>query len=80
MPAQAAAFVGIRNEREFYSDHYLAEILSRDLRGTLRRWRAKAEADGESARTPDATLRALAADFRKFRDKFEREATDGRAD
>ena len=76
MPAQAAAFVGIRNEREFYSDHYLAEILSRDLRGTLRRWRAKAEADGESARTPDATLRALAADFRKFRDKFEREATD----
>ena len=76
MPAQAAAFVGIRNEREFYSDHYLAEILSRDLRGTLRRWRAKAEADGESARTPDAKLRALAADFRKFRDKFEREATD----
>ena len=77
MPTQAAAFIGIRNEREFYSDHYLAEILSRDLRGTLRRWRAKAEADGESARTPDATLRALAADFRKFRDKFEREATDG---
>ena len=76
MPAQAAAFVGIRNEREFYSDHYLAEILSRDLRGTLRRWRAKAEADGESARTPNARLRALAADYRKFRDKFEREATD----
>ena len=76
MPAQAAAFVGIRNEREFYSDHYLAEILSRDLRGTLRRWRAKAEADGESARTPNARLRALAADYRKFRDKFERKATD----
>ena len=77
MPSQAvAAFVGIRNEREFYSDHYLAEILSRDLRGTLRQWRAKAEEDGESARTPDARLRALAADYRKFRDKFEREATE----
>ena len=59
-PKQAATFVGIRNEREFYSDHYLAEILSKDLRGTLGKWRKKAEREGGPASTPDARLRGLA--------------------
>ena len=32
MPAGlATTLVGVHNEREFYSDHYLSEILSSDL-------------------------------------------------
>lgn len=65
-------FIGIHNEREFYSDHYLAEILARDIQGTLGQWRKAAESDSE-ARTPDASLRSLAGEYGRFRERFERE-------
>ena len=67
-------FIGIHNEREFYSDHYLAEILARDIQGTLGQWRKAAEGDSE-ARTPDASLRSLAGEYGRFRERFERERT-----
>ena len=65
-------FIGIHNEREFYSDHYLAEILAWDIQGTLGQWRKAAESDSE-ARTPDASLRSLAGEYGRFRERFERE-------
>ena len=72
MPATTAAtFTGIHNENEFYSHHYLSEIFSGDIRATVDRWRDAADADG--GRTPYAALRALAADYVRFRRDFDRE-------
>ncbi len=62
------ALVGIHNEQEFFSDHYLAEVLGRDLQGTLRRWRARGAGSGE--RSPDAGLGALWRGYREFREGF----------
>ena len=77
MPAAtASAFTGIHNENEFYSHHYLSEILSGDIRSTVDRWRESAEAGGEP--TPYATLRALAGEYVPFRRDFDREHRSGR--
>ena len=69
--ATAATFTGIHNENEFYSHHYLSEIFSGDIRATVNRWRDAADAEG--GRTPYAALRALAADYVRFRRDFDRE-------
>ena len=66
----SATFVGIHNEREFYSDHYLAEILSKDLRATVRKWRAEANATDKPGRTPDKRLQSLSGHYHAFRDRF----------
>ena len=78
MPAAetASAFVGIQNEQEFYSDHYLAEIFSRDLKETAGRWREQAEARGEPGRTPDAALRGLKDEYFEFRAEYESRRVD----
>ena len=56
MPAETtAAFTGIHNENEFYSNHYLSEIFSGDIRATVNRWREQAEAEklrGPEVRAP----------------------------
>ena len=47
MPAETTAtFAGIHNENEFYSQHYLSEIFTGDIRDTITRWREAAEAAG----------------------------------
>ena len=38
-------FVGIVNENEFYSHHYLAEVFKGDIRERLEQWAAAEEAD-----------------------------------
>ena len=73
--ATAATFVGIHNENEFYSHHYLSEIFSGDIRATVDRWREEAEA--ERGRTPYAALRALAGEYVRFRRDFDRERRSG---
>ena len=79
MPLDSGAgFAGISNEREYYSDHYLAEILSRDLRGTLKRWREEAKQPEGASRTPFERLRALAGPYLEFRSAFEAEEDDAR--
>ncbi len=79
MPLDSGAgFAGISNEREFYSDHYLAEILSRDLRGTLKRWREQAQEAEGASKTPFQRLRALAGPYLEFRSAFEAEEDDRR--
>ena len=72
MPAAETegAFVGIRNEQEFYSDHYLAEIFDQDLKRTTGQWRQEAEAREEPGRTPDAALRGLKDEYFQFRAEF----------
>ena len=68
---KAATFVGIHNEREFYSDHYIAEILMKDLRQTVKRWRAESDAAENRPPTPEHQLRVLSAPYRGFRSRFE---------
>lgn len=73
------AWFGINNENEFYSEDYLAEIFSGDIKSQLDGWN-KAE---ETARTtqdkpelhqlaPHRALRSLAQDALKFFKEFDR--------
>ena len=48
-----SAFIGIANENEFFSHHYLAEVFRGDVEETLAHWRAS-----EEARPGDDTRRA----------------------
>ena len=47
-------FVGIANENEFYSHHYLAEVFKGDIRERLEQWAAVEEADPDAAGTLQA--------------------------
>ena len=72
----AGAFVGIRNEQEFYSDHYLAEIFDQDLKKTVAQWQKDAEERDVPSLTPDAALRGLKDEYFKFRNEFGAEPDD----
>ncbi len=63
-------FVGISNEREFYSDHYLAEILSRDIAGTVAKWHEQAVGSANGNKAPDAELRSLNRPYREFLSEY----------
>ena len=73
----ATTLVGIHNEREFYSDHYLAEILSIDLARIMSGCRQPRGHQAQNEPSPDARLRALAVEYQKFRSAFERETVVG---
>ena len=75
----APTLVGIHNEQEFFSDHYLAEILERDLQSTLRHWRERASSAKQEP-TPDAGLRALWKPYREFRESFRQAAGERASD
>ena len=78
MPAAetAGSFVGIQNEQEFYSDHYLAEIFDQDLKKTAGQWRRDAEERDEPGRTPDVALRGLKDEYFQFRGEFTSQRDD----
>lgn len=44
------ALVGINNENEFYSNHYLGEVFTSDIRDVLEPWIAKENAAREAER------------------------------
>ena len=71
--ALPTTFVGIQNENEFYSHHYLSELFGNDLQATTARWRDSAAGSANGRRTPDQTLRALARPYLQFRQQFRRE-------
>ena len=62
---------GITNENEFFSHHYLHEILENDLKELFRKW----EAEKEERRPPHAALRALAGEYFRHRRRGERART-----
>ena len=66
----ATAFVGIHNENEFYSHHYLSEIFSRDIGETIEAWRKDA---ADEDKPPYERLRALAGEYRRRRADYQRE-------
>ena len=72
-----ATFTGIQNENEFYSHHYLAELLANDIQATIARWRESADGShADGARTPDQDLRALTRPYLRFRQQFGRQRRD----
>jgi hypothetical protein len=60
----AFPLTGIENSNEFYSQHYLDEVVESDLRGLFARW------EGEGAEAPPARLRNMAADYLRLRDRL----------
>jgi len=57
----ALDLTGIINENEYYTDHYLREILEGDLKDLFSQWRQQAEEDGRTP--PDQALRSLAQSY-----------------
>ena len=47
MGDNAATFADIHDENEFYSQHYVAEIFTGDIRDTIARWRVAARATAD---------------------------------
>lgn len=61
---------GISNENEFYSSHYLHEVLDKDLKDVLGRWSDAAAADGADA--PPKRLGALRKAFFALQEEIQR--------
>lgn len=74
----AATFIGLSNENEFFSAHYLAEVFEGDLADTIRDWEAREEqarADGHDYSTPHRGLRNLNQGYFALRHKLKTERT-----
>jgi hypothetical protein len=66
---------GLTNHREYYTEHYFAELLTGDLKATLDQWKAAADEhpDSEDHREPPARLRSLAQPWFRSLEKLRRE-------
>jgi hypothetical protein len=60
----AFPLIGIDNANEFYSQHYLDEVLDQDLRELYAKW------DELGAASPPAKLRAMAGTFLRLREQL----------
>ncbi len=79
----AATYIGLSNENEFYSHHYLSEVFNGDIRQTLDAWVAM-EAQGKEAGSKDETpngehqkapyngLKSLSRDYFTMREQMRR--------
>jgi hypothetical protein len=63
--------IGITNENEFYSNHYIDAILKDDIKGIAQRWR-EAAAENET-KSPPELLGSLAASYFRFINNFSKE-------
>ncbi|MFC1482225.1 Eco57I restriction-modification methylase domain-containing protein [Myxococcota bacterium] len=64
------AMIGIENVHEFYTHHYLAAILSNDIRPIVSQWQEQAREQED--RPPHRRLGNLQADFFRYRDRLDR--------
>ena len=69
----ATSYIGIQNENEFYSHHYLAELLAGDIQAATSDWRERAAESPDAEPRPDRALRALARPYQQFRQQAARE-------
>jgi len=58
----AFLLTGVENSNDFYSQHYLDEVLQQDLKTLFGRWK-------EASDSPPAKLRAMAGDYLRFRER-----------
>lgn len=80
-------WIGITNENDFYSQHYLSEIFQGDVRGVIEAWQLQEDAAREQARaegrrepdwrTPWARLSTLGRDWLQRLDEAERQRDAG---
>ncbi len=63
----AIDFTGIYNENEFYTHHYLAAILEKDLKDVLNKW--KQQDKDENIRPPYAGLKGIAKKYFNLRNQ-----------
>ncbi|MCM8885064.1 MAG: N-6 DNA methylase [Candidatus Thiodiazotropha sp.] len=83
----AATFLGITNENEFYSAHYLAEVFGGDIKAQLSAWQARADKETEDESIPKAQqyqppyrrLKVLARDYFSMRERAQKERNKARA-
>lgn len=68
----AATFLGINNENEFYSAHYLAEVFKGDISDVLNSWKQKEESD-DNYQAPYTRLKAIARDYFSMRERTGKE-------
>jgi len=61
----ALLLTGIENSNDFYSQHYLDEVLEQDLKALFARWK-------EESGSPPAKLRAMAGDYLRLRERVVR--------
>ena len=54
--------VGINNENEFYTNHYLNEIFEGDIKEQIASWQ-KQESESESYKTPFRRIKGMGADY-----------------
>ncbi|MBQ0834778.1 hypothetical protein [Marinobacter sp.] len=63
----AATFIGLTNENEFFSAHYLAEVFQGDFADTIKEWESQEEeakaVAAESAGQPDHRVGEIAAGY-----------------
>jgi hypothetical protein len=72
----AATFIGLTNENEFFSAHYLAEVFQGDFADTTKEWDAREEAakeQGHDYTTPHRGLRNLNQSYFALRHKLKTE-------
>ena len=74
----AATYLGIQNENEFYSAHYLSEVFDGDIRDLIQQWQAQEQQDRESQQTvifepPYQRLKNLARSYFKTHEQIQRE-------
>ena len=78
----AATFLGINNDNEFYSAHYLAEVFKGDINDILGQWQAKADADANTDnkyQTPPHRIKNLAREYFAMRERSQKERNKAKA-
>jgi hypothetical protein len=60
----AFPLIGIENVNEFYSQHYLDEVVEQDFKDLFARW------DEQGATSPPARLRAMASNYLRHREQL----------
>lgn len=74
----AATFLGINNENEFYSAHYLAEVFKGDISDALNSWKEKEECE-EHYQAPYNRIKAIARDYFAMRERSNKERNPQKA-
>ena len=67
--------VGIINENEFYTNHYLSEIFEGDIKSQIANWQTQ-ESDSDSYRTPFRSLKGLGAEYFAMVKELQHSKTD----
>ena len=74
----AATFLGINNENEFYSAHYLAEVFKGDINEILNTWKENEENE-DNYQAPYNRLKAIARDYFAMRERSHKERNQQKA-